>query len=266
MKKDDLLESFINRGENVFFDLLKLFLESKGKKVEDYCDYRIRRCSIDDGIVLYKDFLNVPGAEDFIKSCNLMVSEIKYYDYLGKWVVGLRPINNDKKFNSEQKCIIDFNKKYRNSDLYHISKVKDRDSILRYGLKTSRSVIDDPEKPRHKKPENPKYKKFNKNFEAYDNRIYLIIYDLIQELGDDSIETLSDAIYNLAIGFVERDKKDTDKEFDVWEVTLPENVPLHDDPSFPYGGYIKNPIPPQNIHLINTYDAKSDTFDKGRTK
>lgn len=266
MKNDNILESFINRGKRAFKELLKIFLESKGKILEDYYDDILEEKSTDDYIFLYSHFLKIKDYKKFIESCDLMVAERGARDDIGREVIALKPINNDKKWDGEQKRIIDFDKKYRNSVLYHVSKVKNRDSILRYGLKTKRSVIKNLEKFEVEESENSKSERFNKNFEAFDDRIYLIVYDLVQELGPNTVDILSDAIRNLVAGFVFWDKEDKDKEFDVWEVTLPENVTLHDDPSFPYGGYVKNPIPPQNISLIDTYDAKSESFDKGGMK
>lgn len=225
------LESMINRGRDTFIELLDNFLKRNNKSVSEYLPPEFMDDIDDDGIAVLDTFRSVEGSEKFIKSCNLLISGYSE-DRLGRKVMQLKPINNDVIWDNDNKILFRFSDKYHDSGLYHISSMKNYDSIMLNGLVPRARSVDDDER----------------NFETYDARIYLIVDDLIGVNGDDDFaHDISEAIKFLTKEFKD---KYGDTNFDLWEVTLPPNVKIHRDPSFLYGGFVKNPIPPKNVKLI----------------
>lgn len=180
--------------------------------------------SDDDNVFLKASIQDVPGFNEFIEANNVLVARRNDNTIL------LKPINNNEEINLNGFFMYYFDSMFHDSDLYHVAPSSNRESILKNGLR----------------PKTQKFGETERGFETYDPRIYLIVDKQVAvcDLYDRSINM---AIARLLNAFNER--YPGSGPYDVWKVTLPENVELHRDASFKCGAYIKNALPPKYLEL-----------------
>ncbi len=220
-----LLETMVNRGRDVFYKSLNKFFVSKGLDMSEFNPYDMIKKSDDDNVFLKASIQDVPGFDAFIAANNMIVARKNERGIL------LKPINNNEELNVNGFFMHYFDSRFHNSDLYHLAPSSNRESILRNGLR----------------PKAQKFGETERGFETYDPRIYLIVADQVAvcDLYGKSINT---AIALLLDKFNER--YPGSGPYDVWKVTLPENIELHRDASFECGAYIKNSLPTNYIELV----------------
>lgn len=219
-----LLETMINRGRDIFYTNLEKFLKRRGLDITEFNPYDLIEGSDDDNIFLKPSILNVDGFDDFVNANNMVIA-MKYNDK-----VVLKPINNNAGVNLNGSFMYYFDSMFHNSELYHLAPSSARNTILRLGLR----------------PKAQKFGETNRGFETYDPRIYLIVKDQV-DVYDKYGRDINMAIAILLTGF--KNRYPGSGPYDIWKVTLPENIELHRDASFKCGAYIKNALPPKFLEL-----------------
>lgn len=168
--------------------------------------------------------LDVEGFEEFIANNGMRVYKIN------PDITLLKPIYDNEESNFSGFFMFYFDSMFHNSELYHLALSSSRETIRQNGLV-------------------PMYQEFGEvepGFETHDPRIHLIVIDQVS-VCDLYHRNLDQAIKTI-LGYIDK-RYPGSGPYDVWKVTLPENIELHRDASFKCGAYIKNALPPKYLEL-----------------
>ena len=208
-------EYFKNHRQAMFYDKLDRFLYKHGKKIEDYNDKFLKRISDDHVFCIYSDVMEIPEIGEFLKSWDLGIAFVKSKDYKKGLKRDFVALIYSPKI--EWNPNIFFRLFPYFSNFFHGSKmfsIRPRNE--------REDILKNGLKPR-------------KDFRLKTHRGFEF---------DDEVKDMKEQL---------TDRYD-DNELDIWEVTLSDEIELHKDAAFRYGGYVSETIKPDSIKLIDMKD------------